>query len=359
MPEKTQTWLKRYVDGASATDRLQDRTDHLLLLSAGLMGEAGSILAEIKKMGREGKAYPAYQQRLVEEIGDFLWYFCRVSSAADDTLFDSLPSNPEATKTKVDSLIAALELGASVGAMLGLISKKRNTELRAALQAIWSSLTTVASNSGITVEEAANANLRKIQSRWPTDKRFLTLFDESCQVEEQIPRRLSIDFVERTRGDRTEVLLRCNGIGIGDRLTDNIADADGYRYHDIFHIANAVFLGWSPVVRALLRCKRKSQPTIDENQDGARAAVVEEAVAAIVFSRAKRMDFFKDMAEVDYDLLKSIRDFVAGFEVEHVPLWQWERSILEGFRVFRALRSGNGGRISWDLSVRALNYVPL
>ena len=51
----------------------------------------------------------------------------------------------------------------------------------------------------------------------------------------------------------------------------NIADADGYRYHDIFHIANAVFLGWSPVVRALLRCKRKSQPHIDENEDGARA----------------------------------------------------------------------------------------
>ena len=66
--------------------------------------------------------------------------------------------------------------------------------------------------------------------------------------------------------------LRCNGLNFGDRLTDNIVDPDGYRYHDIFHFAYAVHLGWSPVIRSLLRAKRKSVPATDENEDGGRHA---------------------------------------------------------------------------------------
>jgi hypothetical protein len=47
-----------------------------------------------------------------------------------------------------------------------------------------------------------------------------------------------------------------NGVFIGDPLTDNIADRDGYRFHDVFHFANAAILHWSPVMRALVRHKR-------------------------------------------------------------------------------------------------------
>ena len=56
---------------------------------------------------------------------------------------------------------------------------------------------------------------------------------------EQLPRNLDIEFRERARGEQKIVLLRCNGINLGDRLTDNILDPDGYRYHDIFHFAHA------------------------------------------------------------------------------------------------------------------------
>src|SRR5437667_10721603 len=133
---------------------------------------------------------------------------------------------------------------------------------------------------------------------------FITLFDEGHPVEEQFPRRFRIRVIERGRGNRIEILLRSNGIGVGDRVTDNIQDADGYRYHDIFHIAYAVFLGWSPMVRGLLRCKRKGNPALDENQDGARAGILEEAVSAVVFGRAKQMRFFEGASQLDYDLLK-------------------------------------------------------
>lgn len=359
MTAKNDSWLTRYAVEAALTDRLQGHEDHLLLLSAGLMGEVGSILAEMKKMHREAEAYPAYRQRLVEEIGDCLWYFVRLISVADPYRLDRFALPSRNATTGRDGLRPSLDLGSAVGRLVDLVRQGNESELGTALETVWNNLVAVAGVSGVALEEAASANVGKNRSRWPTERVFHCLFDENSPAEEQIPRRLTIDFVERSRGSRIEVMLRCNGIGMGDRLTDNIMDPDGYRYHDIFHIANAVFLGWSPVVRALLHCKRKSEPAVDENQDGARAAVVEEAVAAMVFSRAKRMQFFKNMSEVDYDLLKSIRDFVEGFEVDQVPLWQWEKAILEGFQVFRSLRSGLGGRVTWDLQLRALDRTSL
>ena len=92
---------------------------------------------------------------------------------------------------------------------------------------------------------------------------------------------------------------------------------------------------------------------------GARATILEEAIAAIVFARAKEMEFFADAIQVDYDLLKSVQEIVRGYEVERVPLWQWEHAILEGYRAFRQLRSDRGGRISWDLQLRQLRCEPI
>jgi hypothetical protein len=79
--------------------------------------------------------------------------------------------------------------------------------------------------------------------------------------------------------ERRYVLQRCNGVLIGDRLSDNVAHADDYRFHDVFHYAYAAVLGWSPVTRALFRLRRKSDPAIDEAQDGARAVLIEEGAS--------------------------------------------------------------------------------
>ena len=109
--------------------------------------------------------------------------------------------------------------------------------------------------------------------------------------------------------------------------------------------------------RVIINCKRKSVPRVDENQDGARARIIEEAVSAIVFSRAKETRFYDGIDQVDYDLLKTITEFVRGFEVEDVPLWQWEAAILNGYRVFRALRDNGGGTVTADLISRNLRYA--
>jgi hypothetical protein len=51
---------------------------------------------------------------------------------------------------------------------------------------------------------------------------------------------------------------RCNGINIGDRLTDNAMRADDYRFHGAFHFAYVAVLTWSPVIRALFRLRINS-----------------------------------------------------------------------------------------------------
>jgi hypothetical protein len=94
----------------------------------------------------------------------------------------------------------------------------------------------------------------------------------------------------------------------------------------------------------------------DEGQDGARAVILEEATAAIVFSRAKQLNFFDGLDHVDYDLLKTVKEIVEGFEVEIVPAWQWEAAILDGYSIFRKLRNNRGGRVILDLERRELSY---
>ena len=53
------------------------------------------------------------------------------------------------------------------------------------------------------------------------------------------------------------------------------------------------------MIRALLKVKRKSRPTVDENQDGARAQLVEESVSTWIFSHALELDYFRSINSLD------------------------------------------------------------
>jgi hypothetical protein len=55
-------------------------------------------------------------------------------------------------------------------------------------------------------------------------------------------------------------------------MADNAYERAGYRFHDVFHLAFAAVLGWSPITRALLKRKRKSSPEVDEVEDRGRSA---------------------------------------------------------------------------------------
>lgn len=355
----THHWLLDYARHARATDRFCQSTDHVRLLAVGLFGEAGSILAEVKKQRREEGIYPNYLGALSEELGDCLWYFVRLCEELERPLLRAF-ARERSPLPRRPALRSALQLGAAVGRVVAAV--ETSSPPTQALTDVWRALRRVTQGSGMELRVVGAANLAKTQGRWPLERSrvdwprpsdYHPLFDAQELLLERLPRELAIEFIERAKD---QVILRINGINVGSRLTDNITDSDHYRYHDIFHLSYAVFLGWSPVIRALLRCKRKRSRQLDENEDGARAGIIEEAVSAIVFARAKKKRYFKDASQVDYDLLKSIAEFVRGYEVDAVPPWQWERAILEGFRLFRLLRANRGGHVTLSLTKRTMHY---
>lgn len=350
-------WLREYASTVGTNDQLKGKPSHKELLIAGLYGEIGSVLAEIKKRQRE--VLPANRHRIREEMGDVLWYLTRVTQELCPTALQGLGEVAESLSAG-NELAQALRLGEAAGE-LSRIRREAGVDgcevVNEAIRAVWLEFMALISACDLKIDDVVAFNMTKIASRWPEDKEYMPLFDDNALDIEQLPRRLTIEFRRMPRAGKSEmVVLRCNGLNFGDRLTDNIGEPDAYRFHDVFHFAWAVHLGWSPVLRALLKCKRKSNSSTDENEDGARAGIVEEAVTALVFSRAKLLNFYDGIHQIDYDILKMVHEIVRGYEVERIPLWQWEKAILEGFRLFRVLRTYGGGFIKIDLERREMLY---
>jgi hypothetical protein len=193
------------------------------------------------------------------------------------------------------------------------------------------------------------------------EKNYPPFLDENAEEPEKLPRTLTVEIFEREVKGKTYVFQRCNEINIGDRLTDNAMEPDDYRFHDVFHYAYAAVLGWSPVMRALFHLKRKSDPIIDETQDGARATLIEEGVSTWIFGQAKELDLFKGLepGDLPLDMLKNIRQFVKGYECDELPLWLWEEAILQGFEAFRFLKVHRKGRVLIDMEKRRLTVEAL
>ena len=165
-----------------------------------------------------------------------------------------------------------------------------------------------------------------------------------------------MEFRQKQLKDRKYVYQRWNEVNIGDRLTDNATEEDDFRFHDVFHLAHYAILGWSPVLRALLRLKRKGEPKIDEVEDGARAILIEEGIATWVFNHSRGLEFFKNADRLEYGLLKAIQRLTVGLEVHACGLWEWEKAILDGYEAFRSLRESEGGIVVASLATRSISY---
>jgi NTP pyrophosphatase (non-canonical NTP hydrolase) len=388
LPEEIATagvTLCAYHRAAKQTDRMPP--EELATPILGLFGEVGSVAAVLKKKRRDDASYPAYGAALREEIGDVLWYFCAVATRAsldlsilaqrvtrtisdwDDVQHDefgtfadlqseSFNAAPEHGKVlDAASLLAALA-GDLVNDFRGGKLTHNRDGISAHLVSILRALVAVAEAVDVGLQAAAEENLEKVYSRWPLERRYPPRGDADELLNERLPVRFTIFIEEHAHNGKTYVLQKRNGVIIGDRLTDNKAENDDYRFHDVFHIANAVHLGWSPVLRALFRLKRKSKPWLDENEDGARAILIEEGVVTFVFGQALERKLFVDIEKLDYDLLKFVSELVRGFEPETCALWQWERAILDGFRLFRELKVHRRGYVKADLDAHTLAFEP-
>ena len=215
----------------------------------------------------------------------------------------------------------------------------------------------VAAKFNLTLENIAQGNLRKTRDRWGNMDSTAIVFDANYNENERLPRQFEIDLREVVVKGKTKIRVRMNGKKIGDDLTDNADDPDGYRFHDVFHLGYVAVLGWSPVIRKLMKRKRKSSPQVDEVQDGGRAQVIDEAVAALVFEYAKDHKWLKGIADLDYQLLRTIKGITSLLEVRERSIGEWQRAIIVGFEVWRQVLANGGGRIRVDLDAKELRYL--
>lgn len=281
--------LDEYQRTAAATDVEGDSDDPVVPL-LGLAGEVGSLIAEFKKKRRpDGLAYTGFEEVVVTELGDILWY------------------------------LAAL-----------------------------------ARRVGVPLSAVAAQNLVKTRGRWlPTEGPAPLSFDDGFPDDQRLPTLFDVSF--ETKGQ--QVVMRIEGDEIGDPIDDNSRVADGYRFHDVFHLGYLAVLGWSPILRALLRRKRKADPDTDRAEDGARACAVEEAIAAFVFELARPYDFFAGVGHIDDAILRGVRAVAGGLEVAACRSSDWERAILVGFAAWRELREAERGVVRVDREARTLALV--
>jgi len=215
----------------------------------------------------------------------------------------------------------------------------------------------LASKLGLSLGDVASANLLKVNDRWLGVQGQPILFDDNDPLSEQIPRVFEVEFRHDQVKGKTKLVVTRGGEQVGDRLTDNAYEVDGYRFHDAYHFTFAALLGWSPVTRSNLHCKRRGNPTIDEVEDGGRAWVIEEGIAALVFAYASDHGSLTATGRVDTSLLKTIRTLVAGLEVRIRSSSDWEQAIVTGSRAWKDLNDHGGGTLRCDLLQRSVDYA--
>jgi hypothetical protein len=290
-----QLTLDRYQELAAATD-IEGVSDDKMIPLLGLGGEIGALIAEFKKKIRpDGQGYVDFDNVVQVELGDILWYLAALARRIDTPL-----------------------------------------------------------------SQIAHQNLVKTRRRWIASNGPPEIaFDVGVPEDQRIPRQFDAVFTTETD---SEGLVRCNlrfeSEELGDPIDDNSRHEDHYRFHDVFHIAHAAVLGWSPVLRLLIRRKRGYDPDTDRVEDGARAIATEEAVTAMVFELAKAWNYFDGATNVDDGILNAVFAVTSRLEGGSLPGAQWERAILAGYGVWRDLRKQNGGRVIVDLDTASIRYAP-
>jgi hypothetical protein len=357
---------------AAQTDQLTNGDLDTAVL--GLVGEVGSLVSALKKKRRDTDGFFGYHDAVVEELGDVLWYVSAIArrggtslvevvarasgvqGVAEAVRFDDLTPKASVRPEAFEPALLALAGEAGDLAKRFAVGAYRDNPdaLRGDLIKFVRPLAEAAAAAEVGLDAAATRNIHKREDRWPTERRFPAPKDEGLHVDEQLPRQMRVLIYEREVNGTKYVFQKSGGILLGGRLTDNHLPPDDYRFHDVFHLAHAAVLGWSPTTRALLKIKRKSQKAVDENEDGARVSLIEEGLTTWIFETAKQHRFFANTPKLGLDLLKDIKRFVRGYEAETLPMWLWESAILQGYAVFRELQAERSGVVMADLDQRRI-----
>jgi hypothetical protein len=284
-----------------------------------LGAEAGSVSRIFKKVVRDDIGVAEQSEQLKDELGDVLWYVAVLSDGIGLRLEDVAEANIDRTQDRYPS-----------------------------------------------GEELSEVDLPDLEAGAPADQRFprrmtfrMNQVDRSGQPHSEFsithaePNLFPDGARQDENGKQAGFTL---GKIIGDVVNDNADEEDGYRFHDAVHIAFMAVVGWSPVMRALLRLKRKYDPVVDRNQDGARARDLEEALSALLMSMSHARNHYASDNDVDGETRDIIRRVIGGLEARDVPIWLWASAIRQGFATMHALQANGGGWVTANLDTRTVTF---
>jgi NTP pyrophosphatase (non-canonical NTP hydrolase) len=228
-------------------------------------------------------------------------------------------------------------------------------------------LSALASVVNLDLDEVAEANVRKVSFRRNRGDRT-PLHDAEEPASQRFPRRFDVVFLTVGPGRSR---MYWSGHRLGDDLTDNARDDDGYRFHDVMHLANVANLGWSPVLRKMMGRRRRDPPETDEVEDGARARIVEELIVKAIHAEGERLGrvrhpgvadgdlrLFEDRADISFRFLQTLRNYADGLEVAKNRSWEWEDAIFVGSALYDQLKRERQGTVTVDLDAHTLQYKP-
>ena len=227
---------------------------------------------------------------------------------------------------------------------------------------------TIADLQGLSLSQVAAYNIEKATFRL-NDNIPTPRHDLSYPESESFPDTITFKFATDSDGRASITWLEGDKV-IGDPLTDNAHGDDGYRFHDVLHLANIAHLGWSPVLRGFMGLKRRSNKTTDRVEDGARARLLEEVIVLYIRSEGARqlhfgdsdtsvdgLELFSDLQNIDFSILKRSRELSYGYEPYHNKAWEWRNAIRDGHHLMHKLHMNGGGTVTVDMNNRKMTYV--
>jgi NTP pyrophosphatase (non-canonical NTP hydrolase) len=235
-----------------------------------------------------------------------------------------------------------------------VVKKEISTELG---DTLWY-LAAVARYYDINLSDIAAENLAKTLYLFSDGNRD---FDATSPTGQKLPQKGIFTFSESPLNGK--VSIQFEGREFGDELDDNAHIDDGYRFHDVFHLAYAARLGWSPVMRKLMDRKRRYDPKLDRIEDGARAIFLEEGISVFVFNQNKiserGVSSFSDRGNIPFSVVQAIKTMTKGIEVGERSISDWFDAISVGFRCYDKLVKFRGGQITLNRSRKTVSYKAL
>ena len=370
--KKQSITFAEYEKEAKSTDLGKDKNEiHFAFI--GLMGEIGELLTIFKK---DVRGDIGNNKTVCTELGDILWYFLKICRKRNikfhelvkckkneciDVIIEKFED--ERKLVFINTSQFSIDISVLVGTLATALQNDNKIKIKNTLYKILVLIVTASCRYQLSLSQIAIFNIDKIKDRFRTDfpRKYNKALDDDFPILERFPRKIELEIREKNINGEIKVVV-CKGDRIyGNPLDDNISGiADDYRYHDIFHIAFATHLGWSPNLRALLQLKRKSKKSVDRNEDGARARFVEEGIVHLVFKYGEENNFFEHNpdARVTSLILDIIEMMVKGFEVDVKPLSFWNDAIKDSFEIFREVRKHRTGLIKIDMNLRTIKFKP-